>query len=224
MQILYVLSNPYLFLSCYFKKFFIIINFQLKSKVKGVKMEPKNKLIYDNKTNLEKISEIEMGIQKLLEEKKNLLSSLNLHKKKLKYLKIEKEVLEKILKDYNEEELRKLQNKLKSLEFKIQTSVLNQKKEKALVKKIVEIEKKLANYKPMIRAKKRIDIIEEKIKKVEELIKEKEKELEKIKKQIKDLIAEKRGIEKTTLGFSLTEMAVIEEKNKKEKNTIEKKK
>jgi len=28
-----------------------------------------------------------------------------LHKKKLKYLKIEKEVLEKILKDYNEEEL-----------------------------------------------------------------------------------------------------------------------
>jgi len=74
MQILYVLSNPYLFLSCYFKKFFIIINFQLKSKVKGVKMEPKNKLIYDNKTNLEKISEIEIGIQKLLEEKKNLLS------------------------------------------------------------------------------------------------------------------------------------------------------
>jgi uncharacterized coiled-coil DUF342 family protein len=187
-------------------------------------MEQKNKVTYDEKTSLEKISEIEMGIQKLLEEKRNLLHSLNSHKKKLKYLKIEKEVLEKILKDYNEEELKKLQNKLKGLEFKIQTSVLNQKKEKALVKKIVEIEKKLANYRPMIRAKKRIGIIEEKIKKFEELIKEKEKEIEKMKKQINDLVAKKREIEKTALGFSLTEVAVIEEKNKKEKIPNEKKK
>jgi len=171
----------------------------------------------------EKIIDLNVKIQELLNKRKEIFKNMKSHIKKLKYLKIENAALEKLLKDYNEKELQKLQIMLKSMEFKVQTKALTAKKERELLKHIMEIEKKIASYRPMIKAKKRKKIIEEEMKKVEDIIKNEEEKIKALNKEIDSLFNEKRKMEKIDKNkkerqLSLTEIAVIEKKEENKKN------
>ncbi|MEM4295565.1 MAG: hypothetical protein QXI89_00005 [Candidatus Anstonellales archaeon] len=163
-------------------------------------------------------------INEKIKTKREVVHNLRRLNKKLKYLKIEKEALEKLLNDYNEQDLQKLQIKLKSLEFKIQTKALTAKREKELLKDIVEIEKKIAEYRPMIKAKKRKKIVDEEISKLEQLIKQEQEKFEQLTKEIGALLKERKEAEKGKGGhiaqkhaLSLTDVIVVEKKNEDKK-------
>ncbi len=145
---------------------------------------------------------IDAKIDELNAKKRELIYKVKNATKQLKYKKIELEALVKILKDYDESKVQKLQRRLKSLEFKIATRALNNKAERELVKRIMVIEKELAQFRPMMKAKKRRKFLEEDVSKLEEEIKDLESKLKEIREELRGLfrkkkteeIAKKRGV------------------------------
>lgn len=190
--------------------------------VLNVKEQLKNEKDKNKETNQ---AIIDVEISKLLEEKRSIIGILKSLTKKFKYLNIEKEALEKLLKDYNEKELQRLQIRLKSLEFKMQTKAITAKKEKELLKEIVDIERKIATFRPMIKAKKRLKFINTEIENLQHKIKEQEERLKQNKEKLDALFKQKREMDKKSKGsakgiektISLTDIAVIEKKEKKKK-------
>lgn len=165
-------------------------------------------------------------INELQEKKKALIDRVRAATKKLKYKKIELEAVSRLIENYDEREVQRLQRMLKGLEFKVQTTALTSKTEKDLVKKIMAIEKKLAKWRPMIKAKRRKKYIEEDIKGLEEEIEEVEEKLKEIREELNKLyrdrkskeMAEKKGVkfaEEVEDMVSMGDVIVFEEEDKK---------
>lgn len=166
------------------------------------------------------VDELKRKIRKLEEEKKSLIEDLKKSMKNLKYKKIEYQALVPLAKKAQELKIDTVLKKLRALEFKLSTQAISPKAEKKLIKQILELEKKLEKYRPMIIARKRISYVEKDIKELEEKIKEIESKLSEIRKNIgklnstlKNVIeGKKRGIlyGQEEVELSLENIAVIE--------------
>ncbi len=131
-------------------------------------------------------------ISKLSEEKHAILQQLRSANKALKYKTIELEALNNLLANYNEKEVQHLQRRRKQLEFKIATNPYGPKREKELVKKVVEIEKKLEKYRPQMKAKKRKKLLEADVEELQKKVSELEKKLKGIRDELRQLFKKKR--------------------------------
>ncbi len=164
-------------------------------------------------------------------------------KRKIENMKVRelREELKKLQASSGKSNFRKIQREIQALEWKIQTTVLDIKKEDALVKRIEMLRKKLEDYKELIQISDRMEKHKNASKKIHnqiiklskesqrhhekflralEKIKEKENEIDELNKQKKEVIPilEK---ERKDLAFYIKLLKKIENKIKKAENEIE---
>ncbi len=156
---------------------------ELELKIKELKREINRsrarlrELRSERKNILDSIRELKVKAKEFKEKRDKL-------NKKVKRLKIEREKNEIILKDHLKEyekrkenapkgDFRRIQRKINQLEWKLQTTVLDIKKEDEIVERIEKLKKKLEDYKDLIEIQKKIDkqrkiirILEDKIEKI----------------------------------------------------------
>ena len=172
--------------------------------------------------------------------------------KKIKELKEKRSEENNIVKSLREEfrriqknapsgDFRKIQKEIQALEWKVQTTVLDIKKEDALVKRIETLREKLKNYEDLIEISEKIEqhknasrkyhnqilklskksqMHHEKFLKALEKIKEKEKELDELNKRRKEIIPDLEK-KKSDLKFHIKLLRKIEEKIRKMESKIE---
>ncbi len=167
---------------------------------------------------------IDKKIEELEAKKKDLIESIKSLTKQLKYKKIEYNALKPLAEEAEKRKLGNIVRDIKIIEFKIATQALSPKAERKYVKKVMELEKKLKKYRPMLTAKKKIKRLEEEMKELESKINEVENQLKSIRGDLRKLYGEKKlekvakskgivyGKEVDTF-VTLEEAAIIEEKD-----------
>ncbi len=170
-------------------------------------------------------SEIEERIKQLEDEKKVLIDEIRTLNNRLKYKTMEHKALAPFVEKTKDVRVDNLMKQLKGLEFKVATQAHTPQMERALVKKIMELERQLSKHKGVFRARKKLKLVENDLNEIKAKMDEIDGKLKKIRKELKGFYeklkmkkaAEKRGItygEKTDHMITLEDVVVIEEEGK----------
>ncbi|MEM4335445.1 MAG: hypothetical protein QXL47_03150 [Candidatus Anstonellales archaeon] len=170
-------------------------------------------------------SEIEERIKQLEEEKKALIEEIKTLNNRLRYKTMEHKALLPFVEKTKDVRVDNLMKQLKGLEFKVATQAHTPQMERAIVKKIMELEKELSKYKSVFRARKKLKLVENDLNEIKVKTDEVEKKLKTIRKELKGLYeklkmkkaAEKKGMmygEKTDHMITLEDVVVIENEGK----------
>lgn len=169
--------------------------------------------------------EIEERIKQLEEEKKALIEKIKALNSRLRYKTMEHKALLPFVEKTKDVRVDDLIKQLKGLEFKVATQAYTPQMERAIVKKIMELEKELSKHKSVFRARKKLKLVEKDINEIKAETDEIEKKLKAIRKELKEFYkklrmkkaAEKKGMmygEKADHMVTLEDVVVIEEEGK----------
>jgi uncharacterized coiled-coil DUF342 family protein len=135
---------------------------------------------------------VEDEISRLTTRKNELIERVKKVTKSLRYRTIELKALEPLAAQAEKENPFILIRKLKKLEFKLSTTAINPKVEKAMMKEIIDLERKIRKVKPLLTASSRMKRVKEDLAALEIDYAKIETELRDLRAKLRDLIGRKK--------------------------------